>query len=42
MAGVEQTTHHDPDRVGEVDDPGVVGGELTRPLGDLEHDGQGA
>ena len=37
MAGVEERPRHDPDRIGEVDDPGAVGGPLTHGLGDLEH-----
>ncbi len=37
MAGVEQRPGHDPDGVGEVDDPCAVGGELTRTFGDLQH-----
>src|ERR1700750_2412408 len=37
VAGVEQRPRHDPHRVGEVDDPRVLGGELACPLGDLEH-----
>ena len=39
---VEQAAGDDPDRVGEVDDPGVLGGQLAHALGDLEHDGDGA
>ena len=42
MPGVEQRARDDPDRVGEVDDPGVGPGELADPLGDLEHDRHGA
>ena len=38
VAGVEQRSRDDPDRVGEVDDPRV----RRRALGDLEHDGDGA
>ena len=42
MARVEQRAGDDPDRVREVDDPRVRGGELPHALGDLEHDGHGA
>ena len=38
VPGVEQAARDDPDRVREVDDPGVVGGELAHAGGDLEHD----
>ncbi len=38
MAGVEQRAGDDPDRIGEVDDPCVVGGELARALRDSQHD----
>src|SRR5262249_59526969 len=41
MAGIEQAADDDPDRIGEVDDPRVVRGELADTLGDLEHDGHG-
>ena len=37
VALVEQGAGHDPDRVGEVDDPGAVGRPLAHALGDLEH-----
>ena len=40
MALVEQRPRDDPDRVREVDDPGV--GRLAHALGDLEHDRHGA
>ena len=39
---VEQAARDDPDRVREVDDPGVVGGELAHPGGDVEHDRDGS
>ena len=42
VAGVEQRARDDPDRVREVDDPRVRGGELPHALGDLEHDRHGA
>ena len=42
VAGVEQAARDDPDRVREVDDPGVVGGQLAHAGGDLEHDRNGA
>ena len=42
VAVVQQRARHDPHRVGEIDDPGVVGGALARTLGDLEHDGHGS
>ena len=42
VAGVEQRAGDDPDRVREVDDPRVRGGELLHALRDLEHDGHGA
>ena len=42
VACVEQRAGDDPDRVREVDDPRVRGGELLDALGDLEHDGHGA
>ena len=35
---VEERPGDDADRVGEVDDPGAVGGELARAAGDLQHD----
>ena len=38
VAGVEQRPCHDSDRVREVDDPRVRGGELPHALRDLEHD----
>ena len=42
VSGVEQRARDDPDRVREVDDPGVGRGELADALCDLEHDGHGA
>ncbi len=41
MPGVEQRASDDPDRVGEVDDPGVGVGQRPSPLGDVEHDRNG-
>ena len=38
VAGVQEATHDDSDRVREVDDPGVVRRELSDALGDLEDD----
>src|SRR6185312_6847024 len=38
MAGVQESARHDPDRVREVDDPGVVSRELADALGDSEDD----
>ncbi len=42
VPGVEQCSRHDPDRVGEVDDPRTVGPELAHTVGNLEHDGNRA
>ena len=42
VARIEQRPRDDPDRVREVDDPGAVGRELARPVGDREHDGNRA
>src|SRR5262245_14487148 len=39
MAGVEERACDDADRIREVDDPGVGGGELAHAVGDAEHDG---
>ena len=39
MPCVEQRARDDPDRIREVDDPGVVGRELADALGDAEHNG---
>ena len=41
VAGVEQRARDDPDRVREVDDPGVVRRQRAHALGDLEHDRHG-
>ena len=38
VPGVEQRPRHDPDRVGEIDDPCARSRPLRDPLGDLEHD----
>ncbi len=42
MALLQQCARHDADRVGEVDDPRVVGGALAHRLGDVEDDGHRA
>src|SRR5262249_61523703 len=42
MAGVEQRTRHDSDRLREVDDPRVGTCARTYAFGDLEHDRDGA
>jgi hypothetical protein len=42
VAGVEQGTGDDPDRVGEVHDPRSRGGAGCHQLGQLEHDRDGA
>ena len=42
MAVVEQRAGHDPDRVGEVDDPRIGRGAATHLIGDVEHDRHGA
>src|SRR5207248_5869224 len=42
VARVEEAADDDPDRVGEVDDPRVFGGQLADALGDLEDDRHGS
>ena len=42
MAGVDQRLGHDPDRVGEVDDPGLGCRVPAGQLRELEHDRHGA
>ncbi len=42
VAIVQQRPRDDPDRVGEIDDPRPVGGDLPRAPRDLEHDRDGA
>ena len=39
--GVEKRLGHDPDRVGEVDDPGARRGAPRGSLGEIEHDRNG-
>ena len=39
---VEQRLHHDPDRVGEVDEPGALRASAVGLLRDVEHDRHGA
>ena len=41
VPGIEQRARDDPDRVREVDDPGVRRRELAHPLRDRQHDGHG-
>ena len=42
VSGIEQRARDDPDRVREVDDPGVGRGELADAVCDVEHDRHGA